>query len=118
MQRLLGQAPSPRRTPKDIRQKILSYGVCFDTQAYKKYESLWNCRLNGFRLLFLTDSVGRLSTLCSLVQAMPPSDYIWLTVAEHMFKDGISAEIWARGGRLDVSPQSLLGRLRCRAPLP
>jgi len=109
---------SPKRTPTDIRQKILNYGVCFNTCAYKKYESRWNCQLNGYRLLFVTDSVARLSTLCSLVQAMPPSDYIWFTTADRMFEDGISAEIWARGGRLDASPQSILGRLRCRGPLP
>ena len=109
---------SPKRTPTDIRQKILNYGMCFDTRAYKKYESLWNCQLNGFRLLFVADSIPRLSTLCSLVQAMPPSDYIWLTVADRMFEDGISAEIWVRGGRLDASPHSIFGRLRCQAPLP
>lgn len=109
---------SPRRKATDIRQKILNYGICFDTHAYKKYEELWGCQLNGFRLLFITDSIARLSLLCSLVQAMPPSDYIWLTVADRMFEDGVSAEIWARGGRFDASPQSILGRLRCRAPLP
>jgi len=109
---------SPKREPTDVRQKILNYGACFDTLAYKKYEGLSNCRLNGFRLLFVTHSVARLSTLCSLVQAMPPSDFIWLTNKDRMFEDGISAEIWARGGRLDASPQSILGRLRCRAPLP
>jgi len=48
---------------------------------------------------------------------MPPSDYIWLTTADRMFEDGIGAEIWARGGRLDASPHSILGRLHCRAPL-
>jgi hypothetical protein len=109
---------SPKRESTDIRQKILNYGMCFDAGAYKKYESLWNCELNGFRLLFVTDSVARLSTLCSLIQAMPPSDYIWLTNKDRMFEDGISAEIWARGGRLDVSPQSILGRFRRRALLP
>ena len=109
---------SPKREPTDIRQKILNYGVCFDRQIYKKYESLWSCQLNGFRLLFVTDSVARLGTLCSLVQAMPPSDYIWLTDKDRMFEEGISAEIWVRGGRLDTSPHSILGRFRCRAPLP
>lgn len=94
-------AASPRRKPTDIRQKILNYGICFDTCAYKKYEELWDCRLNGFRLLFVTDSTARLSQLCALVQAMPPSDYIWLTTAKRMFEDGIGAEIWVRGGRLN-----------------
>jgi len=111
-------AASPRRKPTDIRRKILNYGICFDTCTYKKYEGLWNCRLNGFRLLFVTDSAARLSQLCSLVQAMPPSDYIWLTTAKRMFEDGIGAEIWVRGGRLDASLHSILGTRHCRAPLP
>lgn len=109
---------SPQRDLTDIRQKILNYGACFDTLVYKRYEKLWNCQLNGFRLLFITDTLARLGTLSSLVQEMPPSDFIWLTEQSRMFKDGISAEIWARGGRLDMLPQSILGRLACRAPLP
>ena len=109
---------SPQRELTDIRQKILNYGACFDRLVYKRYEKLWDCQLNGFRLLFLTDTLARLSTLSSLVQEMPPSDFIWLTEQARMFKDGISAQIWARGGRLDIPPQSMLGRLACRAPLP
>ena len=109
---------SPKRTPTDIRQKILNYAICFDTCAYKKYEELWNCQLNGFRLLFVTDSTARLSKLCLLVQEMPPSDHVWLTTADRMFEDGIGAKIWARGGRLDASPHSILGKLHCLAPLP
>ena len=108
---------SPQRELKDVRQKILNYGTCFDTLVYKRYEKLWDCQLNGFRLLFLTDTVARLSTLSSLVQEMPPSDFIWLTEQTRMFKDGISAEIWVRGGRLDMPPRSILGSLACRAPL-
>ncbi len=109
---------SPKRTRKDIRQKILNYGMCFDMQAYKKYESLWNCKLNGFRLLFVTDIVARLSTLSALVREMPPSDFIWLTEQARMFKEGISAPIWVRGGRLDAPPHSIFGRWSCQAPLP
>jgi len=108
---------SPKRGLTDIRQKILNYGACFDTLFYKRYERLWNCQLNGFRLLFLTDTISRMSTLCSLVREMPPSDFIWVAQKDRMFEDGISADIWARGGRPDTSPQSILGRLRCRAPL-
>ena len=109
---------SPKRGLTDIRQKILNYGAFFDTQVYKRYERLWNCQLNGFRLLFLTDTFPRMSTLCSLVREMPPSDFIWVAQKDRMFEDGMSAEIWARGGRLDASPQSILGRLTCGAPLP
>ena len=109
---------SPKRELTDIRQKILNYRICFDTQVYKQYERLWKCQLNGFRLLFLTDTSSRMSTLCSLVREMQPSDFIWIAQKDRMFEDGISADIWARGGRLDTSPQSILGRLSCRTPLP
>ncbi|MBW2021162.1 MAG: replication-relaxation family protein [Deltaproteobacteria bacterium] len=108
---------SPRRILTDIRQKILNYGICFDMQVYRRYERLWNCQLNGFRLLFLTDTSLQMSKICSLAREMQPSDFIWVTQKDRMFEDGISADIWARGGRLDVSPQSILGRLSCRAPL-
>ena len=109
---------SPKREVTDVRQKILNYGICFDTQVYKRYERLWSCQLNGFRLLFLTDTSSRMSTLCSLAREMQPSDFIWVTQKDRMFEDGISADIWARGGRLDTSPQSILGSLSCRALLP
>jgi len=100
---------SPRRGPADIRQKILNYGACFDTLAYKRYEKLWDCQL--------TDTFPRLSTLSSLVREMAPSDFIWLTDKDRMFKDGISSNIWVRGGHIDASPQSILGSLTRRAPL-
>ncbi len=109
---------SPKRILTDIRQKILNYGICFDAQGYKRYERLWNCQLNGFRLLFLTDTSSQMSKICSLAREMQPSDFIWVTQKDRMFEDGISADIWARGGRLDIPPQSILGSLSCRAPLP
>jgi len=109
---------SPKRILTDLRQKILNYGICFDTQMYKRYERLWNCQLNGFRLLFLTDTPSQMSKICSLAREMQPSVFIWVTQKDRMFEDGISANIWARGGRLDTSPQSILGSLSCRAPLP
>ena len=84
---------------------------------YKKYEQVWNCPLNGFRLLFLTISHSRLAALCGLVQEMPPSDFIWLTEQSRMFADGASAAIWARGGKLETPHESILGSLCFRAPI-
>ena len=108
---------SPRRDMKDIRQKIVNYQSYFRSLKYKKYEQMWNCRLNGFRLLFLTISHSRLAALCGLVQEMPPSDFIWLTEQSRMFADGVSATIWARGGKLETPHESILGSLCCRAPI-
>jgi hypothetical protein len=108
---------STRRDGTDIRQKIVNYQFYFRSLRYKRYEGVFNSSLRGFRLLFLTHSLGRLTALCKLVQEMRPSDFVWLTECSRLFPDGVSAEIWARGGNLHGHPQSILGSLCCRAPL-
>ena len=106
------------RGPKDIRQKILNFQALFHSSHYKRYEHIFNSILNGFRLLFLTNTASRLATLSRLVKEMPPSDFIWLTDQERMFTNGVSAEIWARGGHYDNPPQSIFGpRVACEAPV-
>jgi len=109
---------SPERHIKDIRQKIANYGSYFDNLGYKRYEEFWNCRLNGFRLLFLTNALSRLNNLCRLVREMPPSDYIWLTQSQAMFEESISGNIWIRNGNIESSRQSILGSLCCQALPP
>ncbi len=109
---------SPERHIRDIRQKIANYGSYFDNLGYKRYEEFWNCRLNGFRLLFLTNALSRLNNLCRLVREMPPSDYIWLTQSQAMFKEGVSGNIWIRDGNIESSRQSILGSLCCQALPP
>jgi len=106
------------RRPKDVRQKISNYQALFRTGHYKRYEEIYKSKYYGFRLLFLINSSSRLVSLCRLIQEMPPSDFIWLTDQERMFTNGVSAEIWARGGRYDDPPRSILGpKLACEAPV-
>jgi hypothetical protein len=47
------------RDPKDIRQKILNFQALFHSSNYKRYEHIFNSILNGFRLLFLTNTASR-----------------------------------------------------------
>ena len=108
---------SLKRKPTDIRQKIMNYGSYFDSLRYKRYEKLWDCKLDGFRLLFVTNTRERLAALCKLVHQMQPSDYIWLTEQSRIFPDGISAAIWSCGGKIDAAPESILDSLGCRSPL-
>ena len=103
------------RNPKDIRQKILRYQDLFRSKRYKKYERVFDSKLNGFRLLFLANSGARLISLCGLVREMPPSDFIWLVDQEKMFSYGLATKIWARGGRNEDPPQSILGPKLSRA---
>lgn len=98
------------RNSKDIRQKILNYQAIFRNGQYKRFEENFHIKFNGFRLLFLTISSARSASLSRLVQEMAPSDFIWLTNQKKMFSDGLSAEIWARGGKTDRPQQSIIGR--------
>lgn len=110
---------SQKRTPNDIRQKIINYQEYFRSHRYKRYEKFWNCKLRGFRLLFLTNTNARMAALSRLVQEMPPSDFIWLTSSKQMFSHGVSAEIWLRGGKQNSPSESILGAtMACEVPLP
>jgi DNA-binding PadR family transcriptional regulator len=109
---------STNRNHKDIRQKILRYQALFRSGNYKRYERVFDSKLSGFRLLFLVNSTTRLISLCRFVREMPPSDFIWLVDQGKMFSHGLSAKIWARGGRDDNPPESILGPgLACELPL-
>jgi hypothetical protein len=52
-----------------------------------------------------------MKAVCELVQSMPPSDFIWATTRDQMDQHGLSAPIWARGGRHEKTPESILGPL-------
>lgn len=43
----------------NIASKIKNYRAYFQSQKYKRYETKWNTKFNGFRLLFLTNSAKR-----------------------------------------------------------
>ncbi|HSA25147.1 MAG TPA: replication-relaxation family protein [Phycisphaerae bacterium] len=107
----MGSQPgtSGRAPDRDIRRKIVNYQHCFGTGKYHRYERLLDCRLRGFRLLFVTESVNRCRFLCRQVRAMPPSDFVWLTDAGRLLKAGLWAAIWARGGWDTQAPESILG---------
>jgi hypothetical protein len=102
----------------DIRQKIVNYGAYFESLKYKRYEEVFKHKLNGFRLLFLTNALGRLVALCKLTQEMPWTGFVWLTEYSRMLPNGASDKIWAKGGDLQGPQHSILGSLFCRAPLP
>ena len=97
------------RNSKDVRQKVLNYQMLFRSGYYKRYGKIFNTNFNGFRLLFLVNDPSRLASLSRLVQEMQPSDFIWLTNQKKMFSDGLSAEIWNRGGKTDRPLLSIIG---------
>jgi hypothetical protein len=100
---------SSKGRPNNIRQKIINYQALFGTGQYKRYEKIFNVSLNGFRLLFLSSTPAKLKSLCKIVQEIPPTDFVWLADQDQMFSNGLSAEIWARGGKDNEKLQSILG---------
>ena len=109
---------SPCKKKNDIRQKILNYQTYFKLKMYKKFDEVWNYRFNGFRLLFFCNSLERMNSVCDLTLDMPPSDFIWVTDLSKMFQNGLSAQIWTRGGNQNKKPESILtDRLSCASPV-
>ena len=100
---------SPRRQPRDLRQKILNYQACLRQRHYKRYEILLHCALRGFRVLLLAHNAGAVARLARLVQRMPPSDFIWLTDRQSLISQGLWGPIWMQGGRSDQCGLSILG---------
>ena len=110
---------SRKRGPGDVRQKILNYRAEFRAGGYKRYGGTNAASLNGFRVLFVTQSATRFAAMCRLVAATSPSDFVWVTEERRMFAQGLSGRIWARGGHSDMEPQSILGNsLACDCPIP
>ena len=106
------------RSP-DVRRKIAAYQACFQGESYKQYEKLWDCRLRGFRVLFVTTEEARAAALCGLIRRHPRSDFFWVAPRQRMLSCGVWAAIWARGGRTDRPAESILGtKMPDPAPRP
>jgi len=59
-----------------------------------------------------------MASLCKLAQEMPTNDFIWLTDQEKLLSEGLHSQIWARGGKQDASPHSILGSIPYPGSIP
>ena len=96
------------QNPVSISQKIRSYRSYFQTKGYKRYEKKWMEDLDGFRVLFLTNTPRRRDSISTLLRTNPSLNFVWITDKEQMFRHGISASIWVKGGA-SSPPSSILG---------
>lgn len=115
----LGSEPrsSAKANRSNIEGKLANYQAYFRSRRYERYEKFWKGRFNGFRVLLHCAAEERLRSLCNLVQTHPPSDFIWLSTEERLFREGLSGCIWVRGGKIGSAPQSIIGRLSQKMPL-
>jgi len=93
----------------DIRKKILSYQQVFRAGSYKQFEEVPPALFRGFRTLFVANTQARSLQLCRLVRSVPATDFIWLADQHSLFKSGISARIWTKGGDTKFGLHSILG---------
>lgn len=93
---------------QNIEEKINAYQSIFRAGIYKHYKRITRNELNGFRLLFLTNTDTRMKAICRITRNMPPSDFVWVTNQDLLFKKGAAAKIWYRGGDLDKPSESIL----------
>jgi len=100
---------SPSGKPNDIRRKLVSYRIALAKRLYKGCERITETPFNGFRVLFVANTLARSADLCRLVEEMAPMDFVWVTDHGRVQDAGLGGTIWHRGGRRDVSPQSILG---------
>lgn len=114
----MGTEPLSSEGGGDIREKVQRYKKYFRSKGYKRYEVLWGGPLNGFRLLFLAHSDSRLGPLCSTIRSMGSTGFVWVTLADSIFKEGVSGRIWVPGGRSDRPAESILGSLAQPGALP
>lgn len=92
-----------------ISEKVRRYQAYFQSNAYKRYETEWNVKFNGFRLLFVAQDRTRSSQLSRLVQSVPPNDFIWITDWVQIQDRGIGGFVWNRGGNQNEDKESILG---------
>jgi len=92
-----------------IEEKIINYQLTYKLGRYKRYESFFKCRLQGFRLLFVTSTLKNLANISKLAAQMPPAEFINITDMESLGSKGLWSSIWHKGGRVDLRPISILG---------
>ncbi|MFB3789484.1 MAG: replication-relaxation family protein, partial [bacterium] len=73
---------------KTVGKKLLQYRSFLTSQAYKKYEAIFQAQFKGFRLLLVCTSSPRLSALCRLVTGMESADFVWLTTEASLLDHG------------------------------
>jgi len=92
-----------------ISQKAQNYYTYFLNKGYKRYHKKWNFDFKGFRVLFLTNTAQRKETISRFLKEDSTFDFIWVSDQEMMFNQGISDNIWLRGGNISSPPESIIG---------
>jgi hypothetical protein len=92
----------------NLTSKIDGYRSHFSSGGFHYYEKEWSCRLQGFRLLFVTSTERRAALISRLSRDLPDTEFVWVTDQRQLQAHGLTGHIWHRGGRTDHR-ESILG---------
>ena len=107
-----------RQSQGDISGKIVNYMYYWDSNTYKQYEQVWNCKFDGFRVLFVANNVKNGARLCRLVGNFGNySNFVWVTDMSALFDLGVGGHIWYPGGQRGSYHESILGSLAFECPI-
>ena len=102
-----------------ISQKVLNYSSYYACGGYKRYQKKWESELNGFRVLFVTNTAQQKETISRFLRESRSYEFVWVTDQKQVFLHGLGSTIWARGGHTETSPHSIIGpTLAKELPLP
>ena len=110
--------PAQQGNQIPFNKNITNYIVYFSSEGYKRYQKKWECELNGFRVLFVTNSAQHKEVISRFLRESKAYDFVWVTSREQLFQYGLSGNVWTRGG-YSTHQQSILGpSLAQELPLP
>ena len=92
-----------------VTEKVVGYQAYFRSEQYRRYQDVFGQSFRGFRLLLLAASETRLASLCSMIQQMPATGFVWLAFTDHVNEAGLGGKVWRRGGLTDPPHESILG---------
>lgn len=92
-----------------IRSKIVNYKKLFCIGQYKRFEEYFDATYEGFRVLFICDTIKRCSKIMSILEEQNPSNFIWLSTLNQILEKGLGANIWQFSGNTVYEQSSILG---------
>jgi len=93
----------------DLWHKIVKYQAYLASRRYRRFETLWECSLKGFRLLIVTSTRSRCAAVCRLLREMRGTTLAMTTDCESLLRSGFGADVWVVGGQVDAARASVLG---------
>ena len=107
-----------RKNHNDITGKIINYMYYWQGDHYKRYEQVWKCKFQGFRVLFVANNTKNCTRLCDAVSSLGDRcNFVWITDIKSVFDTGIGGHIWYEGGARSRNRKSILDSLAFDSPI-